>query len=215
MVMTTLSLIDSLASDIKPVSPYRQHREFAIATAIGGGITLCAVILVFGIQPGIDTFAHGAPLAMKTAYTLTLAGIALATALVLARPGTVVSGIRRWLAFPVVGIAATALFELTRLPMSAWPHAVMGSSWQECPWRIATLSIPVFAGLCIALRRQAPTDLRAAGAAAGLLSGAVAATSYALACTESSATFVLVWYSVGIAVATATGAILGPKILRW
>jgi hypothetical protein len=121
----------------------------------------------------------------------------------------------RWLGVPVAGLSVLAFFELARLPMEAWPDALMGSSWQQCPWRVVALSIPVFAGLCIAFRRQAPTDLTAAGAAAGLLAGGVAATFYALACTESSAAFVLVWYSAGIGISTGLGALLGPKLLRW
>ncbi len=213
--MNTQSLIDALARDLAPLSPHQRSRDFAAAIAIGGGVTLGAVLLVFGFQPGIDTLAHGVPFIMKTAYALTLAAIALPMALVLARPGATGRRIGRWLTLPVGGLATMAIFELLRTPMSAWPHAMMGDSWLQCPWRVAALSIPIFAGLCVALRRQAPTDLRAAGAAAGLLSGALSATSYALACTESSAAFVLIWYSGGIMVATMLGALLGPRLLRW
>ena len=213
--MTTSNLIDSLASELVPVTPNRHYRDVAIAVAAGATATFALVSLVYGVQSSLDTFAHGAPFVVKSAYSLTLAAVALALVLVLARPGASVRHNWRWLMGPVTGLAVLATFELLRLPMSAWPQAMMGSSWQQCPWRVAALSLPVYAGLCVALRRQAPTDLRSAGAAAGLLSGAVAATVYALACTESSAAFVLVWYSFGIALATAIGAMLGPKLLRW
>ena len=45
--------------------------------------------------------------------------------------------------------------------------------------------------------------------------GAWAATLYCLHCPESSAMFVLTWYSLGIAFTTLLGALVGPRILRW
>ena len=38
---------------------------------------------------------------------------------------------------------------------------------------------------------------------------------YALACTEASPAFVAVWYTLGIIVTGAVGALLGPRVLRW
>ena len=64
-------------------------------------------------------------------------------------------------------------------------------------------------------RRLAPTNLRAAGAVAGLAAGAFGATLYGLHCPEVSASFVVTWYSLGIAIPTAIGAIFGPQLLRW
>jgi hypothetical protein len=208
-------LIDALAADVRPVSPKAAGRQMAQALVIGGGIALFGVVTFFGIQPGLDTFAHGAPLLIKSAYALSLAGIAASLTLITARPGAGSRHGWRWIAAPVAGLALLALIELARAPMNNWPDMVMSNSWTQCPWRIVALSAPVFIGLCVVIRGQAPTDLRASGAAAGLLSGAVAATAYALACPESSAAFILVWYSAGIALATAIGALLGPKLLRW
>ena len=59
------------------------------------------------------------------------------------------------------------------------------------------------------------TRLRAAGGAAGLAAGAWAATIYCLHCPETSAIFVLTWYSVGIMLAAGAGAVLGPRLMRW
>lgn len=208
-------LINALASDLRPVSPRVVRHRVGWAVLAGAAIALGVVVVNFGIQPGLDTFAHGKPLLMKSAYALSLAGIATAMTLLLARPGRWWRKGWPWVAAPVVGLGLLALAELARAPMAHWPDMVMGQSASQCPWRIAALSLPVFAGLCHAIRGQAPTDLRASGAAAGLLSGAVAATAYALACPEDSAVFILVWYSTGIALATGMGALLGPKLLRW
>jgi len=77
------------------------------------------------------------------------------------------------------------------------------------------LSLPALAGALWALRGLAPTRPRAAGLAAGLLAGGLGAFGYALSCTELSPAFVAIWYSLGIALAGALGAALGPRILRW
>jgi hypothetical protein len=91
----------------------------------------------------------------------------------------------------------------------------LGSSWQECPLRILLLSVPIIAGACCAIRRQAPLRLRATGAIAGLVSGSIAATVYAIACTENGAGFVFVWYSLGIGLSAGLGALIGPRAVRW
>lgn len=64
-------------------------------------------------------------------------------------------------------------------------------------------------------RQFAPTRPRAAGAAVGLVTASVAATLYGLHCPERAATFVVVWYSLGILLATLVGGLLGGRLLRW
>ncbi len=116
---------------------------------------------------------------------------------------------------PVLLLAGIAVLQTAMTldgdPVSMW----LGSNWQRSPLRIASLSAPIFAGASWAIRRQAPMRLRATGALAGLVSGGIAATMYALACNEKGAGFVLVCYTLGIAVSTAIGAVIGPNVLRW
>lgn len=208
-------LINALSADVKPVSPDVARRQLAGALVIGGAISLVGVIAIFGLQPGLDTFAHGAPMGVKSTYAMSLAGIAIALTLAAARPGARSRVGWKWIAVPVSGCALLALIDLSRAPVTNWPPMVFGASWSQCSLRIAALAGPVFIGLCLAIRAQAPTNLRESGAAAGLLAGTVAATSYALACPESSAAFIFVWYSLGIAIVTGMGALLGPRLLRW
>jgi len=66
-----------------------------------------------------------------------------------------------------------------------------------------------------AARGFAPMRPGAAGAAAGLLTAALATTLYGLHCPEHTASFVMVWYSLGIAVAVAAGAVIGRVLFRW
>jgi hypothetical protein len=54
-----------------------------------------------------------------------------------------------------------------------------------------------------------------AGLAAGLTSGGLAATMYALHCPEWAASFVATWYALGILASGALGAVAGRRVLRW
>jgi hypothetical protein len=80
---------------------------------------------------------------------------------------------------------------------------------------ILLLSAPIYAALVAVLRTLAPIDLARTGAAAGLAAGGLAATLYGLHCPEQGAAFVATWYSLGIAAATAGGALAGRWLLRW
>jgi hypothetical protein len=93
--------------------------------------------------------------------------------------------------------------------------ALFGETWLSCPTNVVALSLPALAGALWALRGLAPTQLRAAGFNAGLLAGALGAMGYSLVCPEVSATFVAVWYSLGVLLTGLLGAVLGPRLLRW
>ena len=68
---------------------------------------------------------------------------------------------------------------------------VRGSTLIELAWRASPLlSLPLLFALTLSpLRSLAPTRPRAAGAAAGLLAGSLAAVAYALHCTEMALGF--------------------------
>ena len=77
------------------------------------------------------------------------------------------------------------------------------------------MSLPLLAGALIGLRHGAPTRPALAGAIAGLISAGLAATLYASHCTDDSPLFVATWYPIATAAVTATGALVGAKVLRF
>jgi len=91
----------------------------------------------------------------------------------------------------------------------------LGHTWKVCSPLILLLALPILAFLILAIRGLAPTRPALTGAAAGFASGALAATLYGLHCPEQAAAFAATWYTVGIAAATALGAITGSRLLRW
>jgi hypothetical protein len=208
-------LIRSLASGLASVSPGKTRNDLLFGLSCGAAVSLAAVLAIYGVQPGLVSIAHGGPMVMKAGYALSLVAVAGSMLMPMLRPGNLVPD-RRWLfVLPMLVVAGLAILQGATAsdadPASLW----FGSSWQQCSLRIAALSVPVFAGACWAIRRQAPLRLRAAGAFAGLVSGGIAATIYALACAENGAGFVLIWHTLGIAISTAVGAMIGPRVLRW
>jgi hypothetical protein len=152
---------------------------------------------------------------MKAAYTglLTLAGAVIVRRLS-------VPGAKAGAAPLVAGLVILAMLALgTGQILAAAPAdrlaLWLGRTWKVCSPLILLLAIPVYACLIAAVRGLAPTRPALTGAAAGFAAGALAATLYGLHCPEQAAAFVASWYTLGIAAATALGAIAGGRLLRW
>jgi hypothetical protein len=213
--MDTDSLIRTLAAEVPSVPRRSVGRRIAWGLGAGGLVTVALIGLGLGFRPDLGLAMRGYPFWVKWTYTISLAIAAVVAVLRLARPD---AGTLRWLwllAVPVGALAAISGVEMASVPARDWLAMWLGHSWRVCPWLVLTLSMPIFIGLLWSFRRLAPTRLRAAGAAAGLAAGACAATLYCLHCPEVSALFVLTWYTLGIALAAAFGALVGPRFLRW
>jgi hypothetical protein len=214
-MMNTQQLIASLSRDVPRVTPDALAKRIGFGIAGGGLVTTVLVTAALGVRPDLQLAIHGFSFWMKWAYTISL-GVGTAYAVTrLARP---IPGSLRslWLlAMPVLILAGIGIGELARTPPAEWLALWLGRSWMICPWLVLTLAAPIFVGLLWSFRKLAPTRLRAAGAAAGLAAGAWAATIYCLHCPETSAIFVITWYSLGIMLAAGAGAVLGPRLMRW
>ncbi len=213
--MKSSDLIRLLAGELTPVRPRKTRNDMLLGLSLGAAVSFAVMAAIYGVQPSLLSIAHGGPMAMKGCYALSLAAIAGSMLMPMLRPGSPVPDRRALFLLPVLLLTGLILLQSTTTsdanPASPW----LGSSWQRCSLRIAMLSVPILAGACWAIRRQAPLHLRATGAFAGLVSGGIASAIYALACVENGAGFVLVWYTLGIAIGAAFGAIIGPHALRW
>ncbi len=212
--MTDNDLIDALASDLRPVGRHRTEQDLALAVAAGGAVSIAIMLIIFGVQPGLAGSAMG-PLVLKLAYALAIAGVGSVAALRLSRPATPLHAVTPPLILLVAALAGLAAVQLFGLDQNDMVARIAGGSWQWCTLRIVALAIPIFAALIVMLRRQAPLRTERAGAAAGLVAGALSAALYAFACVEQSAAFVLIWYTLGIVATSALGWLLGPRLLRW
>lgn len=213
--LTTNDLISALAADVAAIGPRWAERRIARGTAIGGGLALALLIAWLGLRPDLVEALHGTTFWMKSAYTASLAGFAIATMIALGRPDRRSSRADWLLLLPVALLAAVAGPEYLRAPPADRGTMWLGHSWRSCSASVVLLAMPILGGLIWAFRRLAPADPRRAGAAAGLAAGALAATVYGLACPETSAAFVLTWYSLGIVASGALGHMIGGRLLRW
>ncbi len=213
--MKTEDLVAMLARG--PVAADPRAVERTLAVAAGAGALMAVVLMwgVLGVRPDIAAVVAAPAFWWKLAFPLSLAVVGFAVVARLARPGAGVGGGGPAIALPLVLVWALAAAQWFATPPQERLGIVLGHSAAVCVASVALLALPTLAAACVALRALAPTRLRAAGAAAGLLAGAVAASAYAVHCDEMQAPFIAVWYVLGMALPTALGALLGPRVLRW
>lgn len=211
--MNTEQLMDMLARDAGPAPRAVVARRLAPVVLLG---VLCSSLLalwLIGPLPA-EGYLEPAPW-IKLVYALAMGVGAGWLTSRLAKP---VARVRPpgLLVLAVMGamllVGATAL-GLT--PTEARWSAVLGQTWLTCPWTLMGFSLPALAGIFWAVRGLAPTQPAQAGWACGLLAGALGAMGYALACPETSSTFVAIWYTVGMLMTALIGRWLGPLVLRW
>jgi hypothetical protein len=213
--MKTDDLILLLASDTVALQPRVWRRRYALALAAG---IIGAVLLMFamlGVRCDIAVVAQIPAFWVKFAFPGALAAAALMTASRLSRPG-VPLGLAAWLIpVPLLAIWTLGIVELTGAAPAQRDVLFWGGTWATCPVYVALLSVPTFIAMLWVMKTLAPTQLARAGAAAGLVAGAVGAMAYALYCPESGASFLGVWYVIGMLIPTTLGAAIGPRVLRW
>lgn len=212
--MRTEDLIGALVADL-PVSTTPFRRIFLGAIALGAVVAVGLFLSFIGVRPDIGQALGSLRFPLKFVVTLTLLTTAAGLLSRLAVPGV---SARRWAwalaAAPALLTIAVAT-ELVALPVAAWRPSLVGSNAALCLTLIPFLSIGPLACLLIALRQGAPSEPGLAGAVAGLVSGALAATLYASHCNDDSPLFVATWYSLAIAVVTLAGYAVGSRCLRW
>jgi hypothetical protein len=189
--------------------------RYALALGWGGfGATLLMAVML-GVRPDLAEAARLPMFWVKLGFPAALAAGGFLAAMRLSRPGASLDAVPGTLAVPVLAMWLLAVISLARAAPDLWPELFFGRTWRGCPLLIAMLSAPVLVAVLWAMKGLAPTRLRLAGGAAGLLAGAAGAFVYALHCPEMAAPFLGVWYLLGMLIPTAAGALLGPRLLRW
>jgi hypothetical protein len=213
--MRTDHLVDMLVAGAGAVAPRAATRRYA--AAIGWGALGAALLMgiFLGVRRDLGVAVLLPMFWVKLAFVACLAAASLLAVQRLSRPGLRLAWVPGALAAPVLAMWVLAAFALMRAQPAQRAWLFFGDTWTSCPFLVALLSAPVFAAVLWATRGLAPTRLRLAGAAAGLLSGAVGALVYSLHCPELEAPFLGLWYLLGMLIPAAAGALLGPRLLRW
>jgi hypothetical protein len=158
---------------------------------------------------------HSLPFMLKPVEMGILVVVSAIAVLRLAQPGASIGRVL-WVAALVPAIMVAALgFEMASVPRVQWLDRLAGVHWYVCVLNMVLLSLPITAALLVGLRFGAPTRPTIAGAGAGLLGGAVAASLYISHCPDDSPIFVAAWFTLAIVIATGIGALAGSRLLRW
>ena len=212
--METDQLIRALAADngrrARPVG-----WVLALALLSAAPVSVAIFFAGLGVRPDVMSAMHHPFFDLKFAVTLSLAISAIAVALYLSRPEASLQG-RVWLLLIPAGFLVAGLSGEMMLPqrLPAMTRLV-GNNSRLCLIAIPLMSLPLLAAALIGLRHGAPTRPSVTGAVAGLVSAGLAATLYASHCTDDSPLFVAAWYSIATALVAATGALAGPRVLRF
>ena len=213
--MKTDDLIAMLASGGAAVETHAVARRYALAMGAGVAGAAFLMLSLLGVRADLAEASRLPMFWFKFAFVGGLLAAALFAALRLSRPGMRLGGVRGAMAAPLLAVWLLAAVSLLGAEPAQREHLFFGDTWSTCPILLAMLSVPAFIAVFWAMQGLAPTRLRLAGAAAGLLSGAVGALVYSLHCPELAAPFLGFWYLLGMLIPTAAGALLGPRLLRW
>jgi hypothetical protein len=213
--MKTEDLISLLSTGVTAADTGLSRRRFARALLLGGMGSFVLMLAVYGLRHDLAVVARTPLFWARFAFPATLAACALILATRLSRPGTRIGALWAVPAVPILVVWSAAVAVLCLASPNTPIPLIMGTTWRSCPFNIVLLSVPAFIAVFWAIRGLAPTRLRLAGAAGGMLAGTIATMAYCLHCPEMSVAFWAVWYLLGMTLATLIGALLGPRFLRW
>jgi hypothetical protein len=215
MSKATDELIARLSADLPKVSPRAVARRLAMGLGLGGAASTALMLAWLGPRPDLAQALSTPMFWMKFGYAAATGLILAALLGRLARPAARTGLLAGLAGAPFAVVAAMALARFAQAPPQAWHDLLMGHTSMICPWRIAAIGLPLLAGAVWAVRGLAPTRLVLAGLVAGGCAGAVGAAVYGFACDETSAPFLAIWYTLGMALVAALGAAAGSRLLRW
>lgn len=212
--MKTGELIRALAAD-SMTRPVPLRRVFAAALIPGVAIAFCLFLAVLGPRPYLLALLGEPRVLFKLCLPALLALLSGPLVLRLVKPGAAVRFVLVILTIVPLLMAAASFAELFAVPSAYWGEKLMGYNAIGCFLSILMLAMAPLAALLLALRQGAPEHPVYAGAAAGVLAGAIGAAIFAPHCPNDSPLFVAAWYSLAIGVVTALGAVAGARLLRW
>lgn len=211
--MKTDTLIEMLSRQAGPAPDFPVGRR--LAASAGLGLLASSVLALALIGPLPAAIFYTAAPWIKLIYAVLLLAGASFLAARLSRPVSSTAMGRAAVTSVVTLMLLAGAVTLIATPDGERWSVLLGQTWWICPWMLMTLSLPALIAILWAMRSLAPTRLKQAGFASGLVAGAVGAIGYSLVCPETSVAFVAVWYSLGIALTAWIGQWLGPKVLSW
>ena len=212
--MDTRALIEALAADARRPATSLSCVWWG-AAGLSAAFAVVVVGAMLGLRPDIAAAAQTPRFLLKFGVMITLSASAFCVARALSRPGEAWRKVSPYLAAAPALLAMAVIAELIVVPPESWSAGLMGMNAAGCLASIMLVGIGPLAMFLIVLRYGAPTRPAIAGAMAGLLAGAIAATFYAAHCPDDSPLFLATWYTIAIAGLALVGAAGAKAIARW
>lgn len=211
--LRTDQLIRGIVADL-PTPSGSVAKILSMSVGLSVLFSLTAMLLWLGPRPEMGEAMRGAPFWIKAGYTFMVGTAGLFAIERLGRPGATATSSFVIIAITISVLTLAAGIEIAMAPSGDRLKLWLGNSSSVCLWAIAVLSLPLLMGAFLALRRLAPTRYAVAGVAAGLMAGGYGACIYSLHCTEYAMSFLATWYTFGVLLVAAAGALLS-RLLRW
>lgn len=212
--MRTDDLIADLSGRLEPMRPGALTRLLGASVLLGLAGSAILMFSVLGLRHDFARAITSFGMWTKLTYTFAIAVLGFWLVDRAGRPGADMAQPARVLVLPLLVISILAAAQLLT-PGADMPGLILGHSSRVCAFLVTLTALPTLAATFWALRRMAPTRLTLAGLGAGLFAGAAGAFVYSFHCTEGSAPFIGIWYSLGILLTAAIGGLLGRNLLRW
>ena len=200
--LRTDDLIARLAADGAAAPGPAPAVRLMAAAALGTGVAGLGGAAL-GVRPDVAALAPDAATMAKLVVAALVALAAGALTARLAAPGRPVAARGGLLAGVGIGLGLLVLL----VPPAP---AAMGLA---CAASVALLSLPALAATLGAVRRGSVLRLRAAGAAAGVVSAAAGLAGFALSCPAEAVAPMLAWYALAALVPVALGATAAPRLV--
>jgi len=213
--MKTDELIELLATGPVQAGRAAPARRFGLVAGVGLALMSAVTILWLDLRPDLIPALARPAMWGKMGFIVATLAAALWACSRLGQPGQRLGAAAWALAVPLALVWAWAAVELLAADPGERLRLWLGGTWMYCLRYVAILSAPALVLAFWAMRSLAPTRLRLAGAAAGLLAGGVGAAAYALHCPEMAAPFIGTWYVLAMLAPAVAGGLLGPRLLRW
>ncbi|MBK8958766.1 MAG: DUF1109 domain-containing protein [Proteobacteria bacterium] len=213
--MKTDELVNMLASGNVGVEPHAVERRFVLGLGLGSAASVALMVATLGVRPDLLEATRLPMFWFKCLFAASLALASLVMVARLSRPGMPLGRAPTATLSPLLVVWLLGALTLLVAAPEQRVALLFGATWTVCPLLIAMLALPLLAGALWAVSGLAPVNLRLAGAASGLLAGALATLVYCVHCPEMAPPFIAVWYALGIAMPTVLGVVIGPRVLRW
>ncbi|MCC6204283.1 MAG: DUF1109 family protein [Hyphomicrobiales bacterium] len=212
--MKTEDLIKAIATDTSAPA-MSMGRAWRVSVTAAVAVAAVVFFAMIGPRPDIASAVETVRFLLKPAVAIFLAASAFVALAALARPVAAGSAAIVVLAAAPLLLLAAVVIEMAVVPPGQWSARLVGSNAIVCLTYIPLIGFGPLTVFLLALRHGAPTRPALAGAVAGLLAGGIAATFYAMHCTDDSPLFVATWYTIAVAGLAILGALAAPRIARW